>query len=195
MYIFLVFILFTFASCASNRPIATVHHERIETQMQAVPIGSDTIEIEYRLQSTNNRYSFPTDSTDNTDIFYPPDLTMRSRLRRNRATDNTDFDAGEASASSVSSVDSVRDKKNSVRIKSTRGVSVQTTHTDSSMHIKLTLRPDTIFVPYTTHIRSDTIVAPDPTTRVKLNTARWQIAMLLLIIIVATIIFIDRKTR
>ena len=45
MHIILYFILFSFVSCASNRPIATVHHERIETQMQAVPIGADTIEI------------------------------------------------------------------------------------------------------------------------------------------------------
>ena len=45
MYIILCFILLSCISCASNRPIATVHHERIETQMQAVPIGADTIEI------------------------------------------------------------------------------------------------------------------------------------------------------
>ena len=81
-------------------------------------------------------------------------------------------------------------------IKSTRGINVKTTHTDSTTRIKLTLTPDTIYVPYTTHIRSDTIVAPDPTTKAKLTTARWQIVALILILIAITIIFLkDRKTR
>ena len=83
-------------------------------------------------------------------------------------------------------------------IKSTRGVNVKTTHTDSTTRIKLTLTPDTIYVPYTTHIRSDTIIAPDPTTKAKLTTARWQIVALILIIIAIIIIFLilrqnDRK--
>ena len=83
-------------------------------------------------------------------------------------------------------------------IKSTRGINVKTTHTDSTTRIKLTLTPDTIYVPYTTHIRSDTIVVPDPTTKAKLTTARWQIVALILIIIAIIIIFLilrqnDRK--
>ena len=81
-------------------------------------------------------------------------------------------------------------------IKSTRGVNVKTTHTDSTTRIKLTLTPDTIYVPYTTHIRSDTIVVPDPTTKAKLTTARWQIVALILILIAIIITFLkDRKTR
>ena len=41
-------------SCASNRPIATTHTERIEERVMPVVVGADTIEItEYRLQSTN----------------------------------------------------------------------------------------------------------------------------------------------
>ena len=84
-------------------------------------------------------------------------------------------------------------------IKSTRGINVKTTHTDSTTHIKLTLTPDTIYVPYTTHIRSDTIIAPDPTTKAKHTTARWQIVALILIIIAIIIIFLilrqnDKKT-
>ena len=78
-------------------------------------------------------------------------------------------------------------------IKSTRGINVKTTHTDSTTRIKLTLTPDTIYVPYTTHIRSDTIVAPDPTTKAKLTTARWQIVALILILIVITIILFIRQ--
>ena len=78
-------------------------------------------------------------------------------------------------------------------IKSTRGVNVKTTHTDSTTRIKLTLTPDTIYVPYTTHIRSDTIVVPDPTTKAKLTTARWQIVTLILILIAITIILFIRQ--
>ena len=54
MYIILCFILFMFSSCAS-RPVVNARHERIETQMQPIPIAADTIEIEYRLQSTDYR--------------------------------------------------------------------------------------------------------------------------------------------
>ena len=77
--------------------------------------------------------------------------------------------------------------------KSTRGVSVKTTHTDSTQTLRITLKPDTIFVPYVHHIRSDTIVAPDPTTKAKLTTARWQIVALILILIVITIILFIRQ--
>ena len=80
-------------------------------------------------------------------------------------------------------------------IKSTRGVSVKSTHNDTTQTLRITLKPDTIFVPYVHHIRSDTIVAPDPTTKAKLTTARWQIVALILIIIAIIIIFLDRKTR
>ncbi len=45
MYTFLVFILFTVASCASNRPVATTHTERIEERVMPIPVGADTIEI------------------------------------------------------------------------------------------------------------------------------------------------------
>ena len=77
--------------------------------------------------------------------------------------------------------------------KSTRGVSVKTTHTDSTQTLRITLKPDTIFVPYVHHIRSDTIVAPDPTTKAKLTTARWQIVALILILIAITIILFIRQ--
>ena len=77
--------------------------------------------------------------------------------------------------------------------KSTRGVSVKTTHTDSTQTLRITLQPDTIFVPYVHHIRSDTIVAPDPTTKAKLTTARWQIVALILILIAITIILFIRQ--
>ena len=84
-------------------------------------------------------------------------------------------------------------------IKSTRGINVKTTQTDTTQTLQITLKPDTIFVPYVHHIRSDTIIAPDPTTKAKLTTARWQIVALILIIIAIIIIFLilrqnDKKT-
>ena len=83
--------------------------------------------------------------------------------------------------------------------KSTRGVNVKTTQTDTTQTLQITLKPDTIFVPYVHHIRSDTIIAPDPTTKAKLTTARRQIVALILIIIAIIIIFLilrqnDKKT-
>ena len=84
-------------------------------------------------------------------------------------------------------------------LKSTRGLNIKTTHTDTTQTLQITLKPDTIFVPYVHHIRSDTIIAPDPTTKAKLTTARWQIVALILIIIAIMIIFLilrqnDKKT-
>ena len=80
-----------------------------------------------------------------------------------------------------------------IKVASTRGVSVKTTHTDSTQTLRITLKPDTIFVPYVHHIRSDTIVAPDPTIKAKLTTARWQIVALILILIAITIILFIRQ--
>ena len=77
--------------------------------------------------------------------------------------------------------------------KSTRGVSVKTTHTDTTQTLRITLQPDTIFVPYVHHIRSDTIVIADPTTKAKLTTARWQIVALILTLIAITIILFIRQ--
>ena len=83
-------------------------------------------------------------------------------------------------------------------LKSTRGVSVKTTHTDTTQTLRITLKPDTIFVPYVHHIRSDTIVIADPSTKAKLTTARWQIVALILILIAIIIILFlrqnDKKT-
>ena len=110
---------------------------------------------------------------------------------------------GHARREVKNSVHSVRDKnssvrnKNSVRISSTRGVNISRYETDTSTRIKLTLRPDTVFVPYTNHIRSDTIVVPDRICKMKLQKMQMANALLILIIIVATIIFFvkDRMTR
>ena len=146
MYIILCFILLSCVSCASNRPIATVHTERIEERVKPVAVGADTIEIEYLTE--NNSLTECTELTEN--AVAPP---AENRIKN-------------------------------IKVASTRGVSVKTTHTDTTQTLRITLKPDTIFVPYVHHIRSDTIVIADPTTKAKLTTARWQIVALILIIII-----------
>ena len=41
----LIFSFLILTACGTSKPIATVHHERIETQLQPIPISADTIEI------------------------------------------------------------------------------------------------------------------------------------------------------
>ena len=162
-------LLLVLFSCGTQKPITTTHTERIETQLQPIPINADTIEITLSRDARLVRppKTSKASTTVEPTVFEP--LAIKCRLL---TVDN---------------------------IKSTRGVNVKTTHTDSTTRIKLTLTPDTIYVPYTTHIRSDTIIAPDPTTKAKLTTARWQIVALILIIIAIIIIFLilrqnDKKT-
>ena len=191
-----------------------------------IPVGADTIEIELcrdtRLECPNEQSESqcrdtrlecpmtrkgqnPTNTANPT--FDPRPSTIDTQdiktclLGRDFAQQKQDHYVKEKSSyvflskNTTSEASSVRNT-NSVRISSTRGINISRHETDTSTRIRLTLRPDTVFIPYTNHIRSDTIVVPDPTTQAKLTTARWQIAMLLLIIIVATIIFIlkDKKT-
>jgi hypothetical protein len=127
MYTFLVFILFTFASCASNRPMVTTHTERIETKMQPIELPTDSVVVVL---------ASPT----------PQPVKILS------------FEAS-------------------------RPARISHSYYDTLQQIKIDLKPDTVFVPYMTHIRSDTIVAPCPTTQAKLTTARWQIFALILILI------------
>ena len=92
---------------------------------------------------------------------------------------------------------SVREKensvrnKNSVRIKSTRGVNISRYETDTTSTLRITLRPDTVFVPYTHHIRSDTIVVPDRICNEKLKQSKFMniILLIFLTLFVATIIY------
>ena len=165
----LKFLIFHFSfliltSCASNRPVATTHTERIEERVMPVAVGADTIEI---VLNVGTRHAVSDD----------PKGQNRHNIQPVGRTDT---------ACRVPTIESVR---------STRALSITKTTTDTTSTLRITLRPDTVYVPYMTHIRSDTIVVPCPTTQAKLTTARWQIA-LLLIIIVATIIFTlkDRMT-
>ena len=164
----LIFSFLILTACGTSKPIATVHHERIETQLQPIPISADTIEI------TLSR-----------------DAACCVRLPQ-RSKNNTSNKRANARQDTARCVPTIRS------IASTRGVSVKTTHTDTTQTLRITLKPDTIFVPYVHHIRSDTIVAPDPTTKAKLTTARWQIVVLILILIAIIIILFlrqnDKKT-
>ena len=150
-------LLLILCSCGASKPITTSHHERIETQLQPIPISADTIEI--TLHSRDAACCVRSPKTNKTKKIHSSFLTPHSSL------------------------------------KSTRGVSMQTTHTDTTQTLRITLKPDTIFVPYVHHIRSDTIVAPDPTTKTKLQKTQTANLLLILIIIAIIIIFFDRMTK
>ena len=80
-----------------------------------------------------------------------------------------------------------------VKIKSTRGVNIERIKTDSSRTLRMTLRPDTVFVPYTHHIRSDTIVVPDRICKTKLQKMQTANVLLILILIIVIIFFLKNK--
>ena len=145
-FLILNFSFLILSSCASNRPVATTHTERIEEKVMPIPVGADTIEItEYRLQSTDTPCSLlPTPYS----------------------------------------------------ISSTRGVNISRYETDTTSTLRITLRPDTVFVPYTNHIRSDTIVVPDRICQQKLIRSNMTSFILILILIMIFIIFLkNRMTR
>ena len=146
-------LLLVLFSCGTQKPITTTHTERIETQLQPIPISADTIEITLSRDAR---------------LVRPPKTNKTKKIHSSFLTPHSS-------------------------LKSTRGVSVKTTHTDTTQTLRITLKPDTIFVPYVHHIRSDTIVIADPSTKAKLTTARWQIVALILILIAIIIILFLRQ--
>ena len=192
----LKFLIFNFlflilTACGVTKPVATTHTERIEQHVMPVAVGADTIEIV--LSHTDN--ILHTERTDNTE--YAVAKPAEDRLIN-------DFEQSEKS-NSVSSVrdknSSVRDKnssvrnKNSVRISSTRGVKISRHETDTTSTLRITLRPDTVFVPYTNHIRSDTIVVPDRICKTKLQKTQTANVLLILILIIIFIILFKQKYK
>ena len=161
----LIFSFLILTACGTSKPIATVHHERIETQLQPIPISADTIEITLSRDAA---------------------CCVRSPSRSKNNVLNKRANARQDTARCVPTIRSIA---------STRGVSVKTTHTDTTQTLRITLKPDTIFVPYVHHIRSDTIVAPDPTTKTKMQKTQTANLLLILIIIAIIIIFLDRMTK
>ena len=123
-------------SCCTAKPVATTHHERIETKMQPIELPTDSVVVVL---------ASPT----------PQPVKILS------------FEAS-------------------------RPARISHSYFDTLQRIKIDLKPDTVFVPYMTHIRSDTIVAPCPTTQAKLTTARWQIFALILILIAMLMLAVRR---
>ena len=149
-------------SCASNRPVATTHTERIETHLQPIPIGADTIEIEL---CRDTRLECP--------------MTQEGQNRHNiQPVGRTD------TACRVPTIESVR---------STRALSITKITTDTTSTLRITLRPDTVFVPYINHIRSDTIVVPDRICQQKLNHSNMTNLFLILILIAIFIIYLRKS--
>ena len=165
-FLILNFSFLILTACGVTKSVTTTHTERIEEKVMPIPIGADTIEF------------------------------TLCRDTRSECPDGT------RSVNSVLSVHSVREKENSVRnnnsvrIKSTRGVNISRYETDTTSTLRITLRPDTVFVPYTNHIRSDTIVIPDRVCQQKLNHSNMTNLFLILILIMIIIIFLkNRMTR
>ncbi len=195
-----ILLIIIFCSCGAQKSITMAHVERIEERVMPIPVGADTIEIELcrdtRLECPNEQSEKCTQNIKT--CLLGRDFAQQKQDHYVKEKSSYVFLSKNTTSKASSNLWETPHSEgvNSVRISSTRGVNISRHETDTSTRIRLTLRPDTVFVPYTNHIRSDTIVVPDPTTQAKLTTARWQIAMLLLIIIVATIIFIlkDKKT-
>ena len=180
MYTFLVFILFTFVSCASNRPVATTHTERIEERVMPVAVGADTIEI---VLNVGTRQALSANPNGNS-----RDARLERLLTRERQNRQNIQPVGQTdTACRVPTIESVR---------STRALSITKTITDTTSTLRITLRPDTVFVPYMTHIRSDTIVIPDRICETKLQKTQTANVLLILILIIIFIFLLkNRMTR
>lgn len=166
----LKFLIFHFSfliltACGASKPVATTHTERIETNLHPIPVGADTIEI---VLSHTDDLSH-TECTDNTEDAVATPAEDRYKL---------DADT----ACRVPTIESVR---------STRALSITKTMTDTTSTLRITLRPDTVFVPYINHIRSDTIVVPDRICNEKLKQSKFMniILLIFLTLFVATIIY------
>jgi hypothetical protein len=78
-------------------------------------------------------------------------------------------------------------------VRSTRALSMTKITTDTTSTLRITLRPDTVFVPYINHIRSDTIVVLDRICQQKLNRSNMTNLFLILILIAIFIIYLRNK--
>ena len=191
-------LLLILCSCGASKPITTTHHERIETQLQPIPISADTIEITLSRDAACCVRSTSGSKNNTTSVEIQRALLTKSNSESSNPNGKKSFQSvlsvGEKNNSK--GVKSVDHRLLTVdNIKSTRGMCVKTTHTDTTQTLRITLKPDTIFVPYVHHIRSDTIVAPDPTTKTKLQKTQTANLLLILIIIAIIIIFFDRMTK
>ena len=197
-----IIILILLCSCNSQKPIATTHIERIEEKLMPVAVGADTIEItEYRLRSTDLTPS-PTENAfgdfllarHNTNEFAFCSCFVRQfPLKQGENMRANQFSANAQKHDSPILSPCLRGTSNAEggKIKSTRAVNIERTKTDTTSTLRITLQPDTVFVPYTNHIRSDTIVVPDKICNEKLKQTKFMnvILLIILILLVATIIY------
>ena len=167
MYTFLVFILFTFASCSMQKPVSVAHVERIEERVMPVAVGADTIEIVLDVGTRHAVSANPNGNCRDARLERP--LTREGQNRHNiQPVGRTD------TACRVPTIESVR---------STRALSMTKITTDTTSTLRITLRPDTVFVPYINHIRSDTIIVSDRICNEKLNRSNMTNLFLILILI------------
>ena len=168
-------------SCASNRPVATTHTERIEERVMPVAVGADTIEItEYRLQSTN---------------FTPSPAGLPLKQGENKRGNQLSTKPQKHNSPILSPCIRGTSEAEGVKIKSTRGVNISRHETDTTSTLRITLRPDTVFMPYTHHIRSDTIVVPDRICKTKLQKTQTANMLLILILIIVIIFLFKQKYK
>lgn len=161
---------FCLGSCCSAKPVATTHTERIEERVMPVAVGADTIEIVLNV-GTRRAVSYQS-----------PDRKSDTPNEQNQHNERAN--ARQDAARCVPTIEAVR---------STRALNITKTKTDTTSTLRITLQPDTVFVPYTNHIRSDTIVVPDRICKTKLQKTQTANALLILILIMIFIIFIKRK--
>ena len=161
----LIFSFLILTACGTSKPIATVHHERIEERLKPVVLGADTIEITLSRDAA---------------------CCVRSTSGSKNNTLNKRANARQDTARCVPTIRSIA---------STRAMKLETRQTDSTEKLILTLRPDTVFIPYTNHMRSDTIVVPDRICKTKMQKTQTANLLLILIIIAIIIIFFDRMTK
>ena len=168
-FLMLIFSFLILTACGVTQPVATTHTERIEQHVMPVAVGADTIEIV--LSHTDN--ILHTERTECTEDAVATPAEDRYKL---------DADT----ACRVPTIESVR---------STRALSMTKITTDTTSMLRITLRPDTVFVPYINHIRSDTIVVPDRVCQQKLNHSNMTNLFLILILIIVIIFLLKQKYK
>ena len=174
-----ILLIIIFCSCSMQKPVSMAHVERIEERVMPVAVGADTIEItEYRLQITN---------------FTPSPAGLPLKQGENKRGNQLSAIPQKHDSPILSPCIRGTSEAEGVKIKSTRGINISRHETDTTSTLRITLRPDTVFIPYTNHIRSDTIVVPDRICKTKMQ--KTQTANTLLILILIAIIIFLLKNR
>ena len=164
-----------------QKPVSVAHVERIEEKVMPVAVGADTIEItEYRLQSTD---------------FTPSPAGLPLKQGKNKRGNQLSTKPQKHNSPILSPCIRGTSEAEGVKIKSTRAVNIQQTKTDTTRTLRITLRPDTVFVPYTNHIRSDTIIIPDRICKTKLQKTQTANMLLILILIIIFIFLFKQKYK